>query len=107
MTMEHEYCVVMTTFANEVIGKKIINSLIEKRLAACVQVQAVESYYHWEGKVNFDHEKLVMIKTKTSLYDQVEADILANHDYDTPEIIQMPVTAGFTDYLNWIKDECK
>lgn len=107
MTMEHEYCVVMTTFANEAIGKKIINSLIEKRLAACVQVQAVESYYHWEGKVNFDHEKSVMIKTKTSLYDQVEADILANHDYDTPEIIQMPVTAGFTDYLNWIKDECK
>ncbi|WP_084419372.1 divalent-cation tolerance protein CutA [Photobacterium sp. J15] len=107
MTMEHEYCVVMTTFANKAIGKKIINSLIEKRLAACVQVQAVESYYHWEGKVNFDHEKLVMIKTKTSLYDQVEADILANHDYDTPEIIQMPVTAGFTDYLNWIKDECK
>jgi len=107
MITEQEYCVVMTTFANEGVGKKIIHSLIEKRLAACVQVQAIESYYHWEGKVNQDQEKQVMIKTTTALYKEVEADILANHDYDTPEVIQLPVTAGFSDYLNWIKTECK
>ncbi|MCW8329437.1 divalent-cation tolerance protein CutA [Photobacterium sp. SDRW27] len=107
MTTEPEYCVVMTTFANEEVGKKIIHSLIEKRLAACVQVQAIESYYHWDGKVNQDQEKLVMIKTTVALYGEVEAEILANHDYDTPEIVQLPVTAGFADYLNWIKAECK
>ena len=100
-------CVVMTTFSDDAVGKAIIHSLIEKRLAACVQVQAIESYYHWEGEVNHDHEKLVMIKTTTDLYDQVEADILANHDYDTPEIIQLPITAGYSDYLQWIASECK
>ena len=57
MAAEHEYCMVMTTFSDEVIGKKIIHSLIEKRLAACVQVQAIESYYHWKGEVNQDQEK--------------------------------------------------
>lgn len=105
--MEQEYCVVMTTFADDEVGNKIIHSLIEKRLAACVQVQVIESYYHWEGKVNQDREKLVMIKTTAALYNEVEADILANHDYETPEIIQLPVTAGYADYLNWIRAECK
>lgn len=107
MTTEQEYCVVMTTFADEAVGKKIIHSLIEKRLAACVQVQAIESYYHWQGKVNQDQEKLVTIKTTAVLYDQVEADILANHDYETPEIVQLPITAGLSDYLSWIRSECK
>ncbi|MDV5167652.1 divalent-cation tolerance protein CutA [Photobacterium rosenbergii] len=100
-------CVVMTTFADEKVGKAIIHSLIEKRLAACIQVQAIESYYHWEGKVNNDQEKLAIIKTTTELYQQVEADILANHDYETPEIIQLPITAGYNDYLQWIENVCK
>ncbi|MBC7006360.1 divalent-cation tolerance protein CutA [Photobacterium sp. BZF1] len=101
-----EKCVVMTTFADENVGKTIIHSLIEKRLAACIQVQAIESYYHWEGKVNNDQEKLAIIKTTTNLYQQVEADILANHDYETPEIIQLPITAGYSEYLQWIDSEC-
>ncbi|PSU36027.1 divalent-cation tolerance protein CutA [Photobacterium lutimaris] len=100
-------CVVMTTFSDDEVGSKIIHSLIEKRLAACVQVQSIESYYHWQGKVNKDQEKLVIIKTTLALYRQVEADILANHDYDTPEIIQLPITAGYSDYLQWIESECK
>ncbi|MGF1734535.1 divalent-cation tolerance protein CutA [Photobacterium satsumensis] len=100
-------CVVMTTFSDDAVGKKIIHSLIEKRLAACVQVQSIESYYHWQGKVNKDLEKLVIIKTTLALYEQVEADILANHDYDTPEIIQLPITAGYSDYLQWIESECR
>ncbi|GAB3521257.1 divalent-cation tolerance protein CutA [Photobacterium alginatilyticum] len=111
MATEHEniqqYCMVMTTFSDEVIGKKIIHSLIEKRLAACVQVQSIESYYHWKGEVNQDQEKLVMIKTTTALYSEVEAEILANHDYETPEIIQLPISAGLADYLSWIRSECK
>ena len=111
MAKEHEnghgYCMVMTTFSDEAIGKKMIHSLIEKRLAACVQVQAIDSYYHWKGEVNQDQEKLVMIKTTSTLYSEVEAEILANHDYETPEIVQLPITAGLPDYLNWIRSECK
>ncbi|MGR5062846.1 divalent-cation tolerance protein CutA [Photobacterium sp. DNB22_13_2] len=97
----------MTTFSDDEVGEKIIHSLIEKRLAACVQVQSIESYYHWRGKVAKDQEKLVIIKTTSALYAQVEADILANHDYDTPEIVQLPITAGYSDYLQWIEKECR
>ncbi|OAN13139.1 cytochrome C biogenesis protein [Photobacterium jeanii] len=105
--MAEQYCVVMTTFADDKVGKRIIDSLIEKRLAACIQVQAIESYYHWQGEVNCDAEKQVMIKTKCALYSQVEAEILRLHDYETPEIIQLPIIAGFKDYLGWINDECQ
>ena len=105
--IEHSYCIIMTTYANDEIGKKIINSLITKNLAACIQVQEVNSYYKWKGNVNNDSEKLLYIKTKHSLYSEVEKDILSNHDYETPEIIEIPINTGFANYLNWIEDECK
>ncbi|MGF1703951.1 divalent-cation tolerance protein CutA [Photobacterium makurazakiensis] len=104
--MSTEYCVVLTTFADEQNGEKIIHSLIEKRLAACVQVQSIESYYHWQGKVNKDQECLAIIKTTKAHYKAVEADIINNHDYETPQIIQLPISAGYSDYLNWINEEC-
>ena len=101
-----QYCVVLTTFSDDLVGKRMINSLIEKHLAACVQVQSIESFYHWKGEVACDKEKLVLIKTKDSLYESVEKDILANHNYETPEIIKLPITSGFSGYLNWIEEEC-
>lgn len=107
MRSDQTCCMVMTTFADEANGRAIIHSLIEKRLAACIQVQSIESYYHWKGAVNQDQEKLMMIKTTVALYAQVEADILANHDYETPEIIRLPITAGLPDYLHWIRSECQ
>ncbi|HIF9479843.1 TPA: divalent-cation tolerance protein CutA [Photobacterium damselae] len=103
----HEFCVVMTTYANENVGKQLIHALIEKRLAACIQSKQVESHYHWQGKVCCDIETQLMIKTKTALFDQVEAEIKAIHYYETPEIIALPITAGSQDYLDWISTECK
>lgn len=105
--MKNEYCIILTTFSDEAIGEKIINSLIEKRLAACIQVQDIKSYYPWKGKVNCDTEKLLFIKTKKELYASIEKDILSNHDYDIPEIIEVPIDSGFSGYLNWISEECK
>lgn len=101
-----EACIVMTTFADEDVGKRIINALLEKNLAACVQVMPIYSYYHWQGKVENDSEKLVFIKTLTSLYVQVEAEICRLHDYDVPEILQIPVGAGLGAYLGWMEESC-
>lgn len=102
----NNFCVVITTYSDEKVGKSIIGSLIENKLAACIQVQNIESYYHWKGEVNCDNEKLLYIKTKKSLYKDVEQKILENHDYETPEIILLPIERGFKDYLNWINEEC-
>ncbi|EAS65788.1 divalent-cation tolerance protein CutA [Photobacterium angustum] len=105
--MTGQYCIVLTTFSDPKIGKTIINELISQRLAACVQVMPIQSYYHWQGEVNCDQEQQVLIKTKTSLFEEVKATIVALHDYETPEIIQLPITNGFGDYLSWIDKECR
>lgn len=105
-TQTDAYVVVMTTFADDNIGKRIIESLLEKKLAACIQVTPVQSYYHWQGKVASDAEKQVMIKTRKSLYKEVEQEICRLHDYDVPEVIQLPIEAGLAAYLGWITESC-
>ncbi|CZF80638.1 Divalent-cation tolerance protein CutA [Grimontia marina] len=104
--LPESYVVVMTTFADDSIGKRIIESLLEKKLAACIQVLPIQSYYHWQGKIISDAEKQVMIKTKKSLYKEVEAEICLLHDYDVPEVIQLPIEIGLDAYLGWISESC-
>ena len=104
--MNSEYCIVMTTFSDDDVGKRIIDGLIEQRLAACVQSFNVRSHYRWKGKVHNEGETLLFIKTKADLYARVEAFIKENHSYEVPEIIQVPITAGLPAYLKWIDDEC-
>ncbi|MCI5220335.1 MAG: divalent-cation tolerance protein CutA [Candidatus Electrothrix sp. LOE2] len=104
--MEKKYCLVITTYADEENGRKIIDALLSERLAACVQVLPIQSYYHWQGKIAGDEEKLLLIKTKSSLYPKVEKAIIAHHAYELPEVIQLPISAGFSGYLNWLEKEC-
>ncbi|MEK7522003.1 MAG: divalent-cation tolerance protein CutA [Patescibacteria group bacterium] len=104
--MEAKYCVVMTTYSDEGVGKKIIDSLIEQKLAACIQVQEVNSFFFWKGEVNKEKESLLFIKTKHSLYDKVEKCIKENHSYEVPEIIELPIINGSQAYFNWIEEVC-
>lgn len=104
--MKEKYCLIITSYADEDNGKKIIDALLSERLAACVQVMPIQSYYHWQGKIANDDEKLLLIKTKSSLYTKVEKAILAHHAYELPEVIQLPISVGFSGYLNWLKKEC-
>jgi periplasmic divalent cation tolerance protein len=105
--MNDEYCLIITTFNDDRNGQQIIEALLAERLAACVQVMPIQSWYHWQGKVNCDAEKLVLIKTKRSLYLQVQACITAHHVYEVPEIIQLPIEAGLPAYLHWLSTECR
>ena len=105
--MNSDYCIVVTTFADDANGKKIIDALISERLAACVQVFPIQSHYHWKGEIECQTEKLAFIKTKSSLFSEVQESIVANHTYETPEVIQLPIESGFPAYLNWINTECK
>ncbi len=104
--MNKGHCVVMTTFADQDAGQRIIEGLIENRLAACIQTYPITSHYRWQGEVERSEEILAMIKTKVSLYGQVEEFIVSRHDYECPEVVQLPITAGFRDYLTWIDAEC-
>lgn len=104
--MQTAYCIVMTTYADPDMGKRLIDALLAGRLAACVQALPITSYYHWKGAVAADAEYLLLIKTRTALYAQVEACIRAHHAYEVPEIVQVPITAGSAAYLGWIDDVC-
>lgn len=102
-----DYCVVLTTFNDDKNQNEVITALLKKRLAACIQVLPIQSFYRWNGKINCDNEKILLIKTKSSLYQRVEAEIVSKHSYDTPEIIRVGIDAGLDAYLNWIEDECQ
>ena len=98
-------CVVMTTVSNRGQAEKLARTVLEARLAACVQIQEVASYYWWDGKINQDTEQLLYLKTTGDKYQALEALLIANHSYDTPEILQLGVEAGFEKYLQWMQKE--
>ena len=100
--MNTEYSIVFTTCADKESAKAIAMLLVEKRLAACVQMIPIESIYIWEDKICDDSETALLIKSKTALFEEISTAIKDNHSYEVPEIIQIPITAGHSDYLKWI-----
>ena len=80
--------------------------LLTGRLAACVNVGApVQSMYHWQGQIETAEEVPVTIKTRAALYPRVEAAIRANHPFELPEIIAVPLIDGLRPYLDWLDAE--
>ncbi len=97
-----EHCIVMTTAASRSEAERLARAVVEDRLAACVQMLAIGSVYRWEGEVTDADEVLLLVKTRTELYAALEAKIAELHTYEVPEIIQVPIDAGFAAYLGWV-----
>lgn len=83
-------------------SEKIAKALVEERLAACVSVSQVRSYFFWEGKSCDETEELMIIKTEMKLMDRIKARIKELHSYELPEIIIIPIGGGDDRYLQWI-----
>lgn len=99
-----DYCVILTTTPNIDEAKKIAHCLVEKKLAACVNIiPEILSIYEWEEKINEDEEYLLLIKSRKSVFNELKDAILDLHSYDLPEIIMLPVEEGYKNYLDWIK----
>ncbi len=96
------YCVVQTTLASEAEAAALARQLVQARLGACVQLQAIRSFYVWQAQAHEEPEWLLSIKTRSALYPQLEAWLLQHHPYETPEIIRLPITAGSAAYLAWV-----
>ncbi len=103
----NKYCVVLTTLGNNEDATRIINTILECKLAACMQTINIGSHYTWEGEVCHDQEVLVLFKTSWALYDELETKIKEIHPYDTPEIIAVDIEKGFKGYLDWIDEVTK
>lgn len=97
-----DYGVLLTTVPNREEAQLIARLLIDEKLAACVQLLPVESFYVWQGKTQNEAEILLLVKTRSALFDPAIARIKAVHSYSVPEIVAMPFTAGFAGYLDWI-----
>lgn len=105
--MSGEICVVITTVANADQARSLARAMIEARVAACAQIMPMASIYRWDGKVVEDSEQMILFKTMAASYEELQAKILSLHPYDTPEIIQLPVSAGFHKYLAWVAAETR
>ena len=103
MTDSAEVLLVFTNLPDRDSALALARALIERRLAACVNVLgSASSVYRWQQAVETAQEVPVLIKTRRPLYAEVEATIRALHSYELPEIIAVPVERGLPQYLQWI-----
>ncbi len=101
--MNSEYVIVLTTIPSDADGTAFGSSLVSERLAACVNVLPVmESVYRWEGRVEHEFERQVVIKTArervVALWDRVRE----LHPYEVPEFVVIPIIDGNDAYLRWV-----
>lgn len=100
-----DYIMVLTTLPDQEQAESLAGTLLENKLAACIQVlPRMTSLYTWQGKVEKDGEHLMLIKTRTSRYEDLAAAIGEHHPYDVPELIAVDIVTGLPEYLGWIND---
>ena len=103
--MSHEYVMVLTTLPADADGAAFARALVDARLAACVNLLAsMESIYYWEGEIEHETERQVVIKTSkdrvAALWDRVRE----LHPYDVPEFLVLPIIDGNDAYLKWVAE---
>lgn len=98
-------CLVLTTAGTSEEAAKIAHALVERKLAACVNiVPRIESVYRWRGKVESAAECLLIVKTRLEAFEQVRAAIQELHSYELPECVMLEIGGGSPAYLEWIAD---
>ena len=107
MPGNHSYGIVLCACPNDEFADELARSLVEHKLAACVQISPIQSFYEWKGEICRDDEKLLIIKSKTDLYPDLEQFIIKNHPYEVPEIVMVSITSGLERYFTWIDSVCR
>ena len=98
----------LTTVQNKKDAQSIAGELLKYKAAACINIiEKVSSMYMWKGKICKDDECLMIIKSRAELFEKIQKIILTLHKYDLPELIEIPITGGFEDYLGWIDESLK
>ncbi|MGE3509849.1 MAG: divalent-cation tolerance protein CutA [Vicinamibacterales bacterium] len=101
-----ELVIVLTTVPDVDMGERLARTLVEERLAACVNVSAaMVSVYRWRGAVARDEERQLVIKTTRARVDALRRRVRELHSYELPEWLVCPVLDGSAEYLNWVRQE--
>src|SRR5487761_449414 len=99
-----EPIVILTTCPDEAAASRIARNLVESGLAACVsRVGPVHSTYRWQGAIQDEPEVLLVVKTVSARYPELEMRLKSLHPYEVPEIIALPLAAASADYLAWLR----
>jgi len=102
------YCLVLITAKNKNEARNIAKALLNKRLAACVNIlDKVESLFWWKGKIDSAFEAMLIVKSKGEKLPKIIKMVKSLHSYSVPEIIALPVSSGFKPYLEWINESIR
>lgn len=106
--MSVDCIVVLVTAKDAAEAEKISGHLLRRKLIACANiVKGVKSLFWWEGKIDSASEVLLVMKSRKAVFSKIVKEVKANHSYQVPEIIALPVVAGQKDYLSWVKESVK
>lgn len=97
--------VVVTTVDDEAVADRIAEAAVHERLAACVQVEAIQSTYRWHGAIERAREWRLLFKTTTDRHDALTSWLRERHPYDLPAIYALAVTAATDRFARWVRDE--
>ena len=103
------HVVVLVTTSSAKEAEQIAQTLLEKRLVACINIlPRVHSRFWWKGKIEHSDEALMIVKSKSEVFDELVEAVSAIHSYQVPEILAVPVQSGFNKYLAWMDEviEC-
>lgn len=96
--------VVFVTCPGRALARRIAASLVQRHLAACVNViPQVESFFWWQGNMERGAEALLMLKTTRRRLGALRRAVITLHPYDVPEVLVLPVIAGYVPYLRWVE----
>lgn len=98
------YRSIYITTKDEDEARKIGRTLVEEKLAACVNIHPIKSIYRWEGVIEEEGETAMLVKTRTELADKVIERVKELHSYEVPCIVSLPIDKGNPDYLKWIEE---
>jgi periplasmic divalent cation tolerance protein len=98
----------LVTASDRAEAERLGEALVEKRMAACGSViPMIHSFFHWEGRLQREHEALLLLKTTADLSFAAQAELKLMHSYDNPEILEIPVSGGSGQYLAWLAGEVR
>ena len=101
-----QYIQIQITFPTTESANEMAAKLVREKLVACAQIcGTVQSFYTWKGVAEKSEETLLLAKTMLSLFERVESAVRAEHPYECPQIVALPIVTANADYLNWLKEQ--
>lgn len=101
------HIIMLSTCSDPAEAKKIAKAIIEKRLAACINIIPVHSIFRWKDSIEESDEQLLIIKTSSTLFEKVSECIENLHSYELPEVISTEIKQGSRPYLKWLEDSVR